>query len=319
MHPPRPLWSKVARFRVAGAALVGWMLACGGRPDSGFSDCDAECPVWTRQLDGGDSDNECFSTCEPLVDCPSWGIPFITDACYTCTHVTETGALLPLVPNIGRGSLDQSCEDHSTAGLTHALMWIEERYEVDGDQVSGQLHVVWTSAEDDSVLCDVKYAAAQASDVEPCPECDVEAAMSLDFDSFTGDECDPVLRGGRLDFAVAVDGAILPFGYANTWTSWDARVHDDVMFRFDSELIYPPSTWIPYSQADVSDDGSGPMSIATHELWASEWVNLNVEPAFLGPSRIEFGRSAGEQARRAALERRQPPSPAAPLLHAIEQ
>ncbi len=274
------LWSKVARFRVVGAAVVGWMLACGGLRDSGFSDplCDAECPVWTRQLDGGNNDNECFSTCEPLVDCPSWGIPFITDDCYTCTHVTEAGELLPLVPNIGRGSLDQSCEG-IRSGDTHTLMWINERYEVVGDEVSGKLHLVWTSAEDDSVLCDVKYAATQAAEVEPCPECDVEAAMSFSYQDFSGSQCDPVLRDWRLDFAAAVDGAVLPFGYASTWTSWDDQMHDDVVFRFDYDLIYPPSTWIPYSQAMVDSSGGG-WTVRTHELWASEWINLDVEPYY---------------------------------------
>lgn len=270
MSPGRPLLSLLSL-----TALV--ILACGGLGDTGWEEpeCDASCPAWTVQLDGDDDeDNACFSTCEPMVDCPSWGVPLISESCYSCSHVTEAGQLLPLTPNIGRGSFDDACSTPADSGATHTLMWIDERFTVSDGELEGDVHILWTAASDRSVLCDVRFRATSSAVDEGCPECDLEIGAELELWDLDGPECDAILTGWRYDLIDSADGGRLLFGYAKSWTSWDGVVHDNVVFRFDFDLIYDASPWIPYSQAEVTGSGDLPDTIATHEIWVSEHIDL---------------------------------------------
>ena len=264
------------------AASVVAILACGGLRDSGWEEpeCDADCPNWTLQIDDNRPKDSCFSTCAPLVECPSWGIPLITDTCYACTHITESGKLLPLVPNLGFGSFDQACSPSSAdANTTQVLWWIDENYYQDGEYIWGDVHIVWTSGETGDTLCDVRYEASFETITPRCPECIVEFGAVLTWDSYDGPYCDAILSQHRYDFADQADGGVLSFGYAREWTAWDGSVHNDVIFRSDDASIYEASPWIPYSQAtDVGEILSNdvPASISTHELWASEWVPMSL-------------------------------------------
>jgi hypothetical protein len=100
-----------------------------------------------------------------VVDCPSWGVPFITSSCYACTHFTEAGALLPLTPNIGPGSLEEACLPGADISGTHTLMWVDERYDVEDGQLSGEVDLVWTRA-DDLSACRTSRATLRPSSPE---------------------------------------------------------------------------------------------------------------------------------------------------------
>ena len=271
---PRPLLPLLS-----GTLFV--ILACGGLGDTGWvaPSCDANCPAWTVQIDSESEDedgaNECFSTCSPVVDCPTWGVPFITDSCYACTHFTEAGELLPLTPNIGPGSFEDACVPGADTSGTHTLMWVDERYEVEDGELEGEVDLVWTRADDLSDLCTVTYDASGTAVDEGCPECDLESGVVLEFRRTDGPSCRAVLTGWRQSLIQQADGGRLLVGYARSWSSWDGVVHRDVIFRFDFDLIYDPSTWIPYSTATVSGSGDLPSSIQTHELWFNEQIDLS--------------------------------------------
>jgi hypothetical protein len=265
-----------------GAGLV--ILACGGLGDTGFEEpyCEVECPLGSYEVADNDADERCSSTCEPVVECPSWGIPLVTDNCYSCTHITESGKLLPLLPNLGYASFDEACGPSSAAsGLTQTLTWIDEYYRVASRELRGDVHIVWTSAEDESILCDVRYTVQESAFDSTCAECDAEVGVVLEYDWYEGPYCDVILMDHRLAFAESANGGSLLFGYAMSWTSWDGTEHDDVILRFDYDLIYPPSTWVPYSQAvDVGalDSDGVPRTVSTHELWFTEWIDLSDDP-----------------------------------------
>jgi len=260
------------------------MLACGGLGDTGWEEpfCEVDCPHGSFEVADNESADRCTSTCEPLVDCPTWGVPQVTDECYSCTHITERGQLLPLLPNIGYGSLEEGCDpERESASLTHVLWWVEEDYRIGAGSLWGSAHIVFRSGVDQTVLCDVAYAVTEIPLEPSCTECDVEIGAMLEFTDYTGEFCESLLTHHRLEFAELANGGSLLLGYAAQWTSWDGRIHEDVVFRYDYDLIYEASDWIPYTQAAEvgprTSDGT-PRSIRTLELWGSEWVSIWRDP-----------------------------------------
>lgn len=272
--------------RAALAATGLFILACGGLGDTGLFEepyCEVDCPHGAYEVADNESSDQCTSTCAPLAECPPWGIPQVTEECYSCAHIAEDGKLLPLLPNIGYGSLEDGCDvDTPSSGLHHVLMWVDEEYRVGSGSLRGSAHIRWTSAVDQSLLCDVAYSVSEM-DLEPsCEECDAELAAALEFTDYTGRYCDALLTDHRLEFAERANGGSLLLGFAYEWTSWDGRTHDDVVFRYDYDVIYDASTWIPYSQAAAVVEGDRrdglPRTLRTHELWSSEWVALWSDP-----------------------------------------
>ena len=118
--------SLMRRFRPTRAALAAtglFILACGGLGDTGLFEepyCEVDCPHGSYEVADNESSDQCSSTCAPLAECPPWGVPQVTDECYSCAHIAEDGKLLPLLP-AGQQTEEQLIDNLRSPQVRQAL------------------------------------------------------------------------------------------------------------------------------------------------------------------------------------------------------